>query len=85
MHSSPLKSLFQLIPTRGAELLWITSSHDLLLAEHTLRPVEGGGRGAQDWKYKKIFKFKQIALENIFNAISEGNYNSNISDIEQSC
>ena len=32
MDSSPVMSLFQLVPTRGAELHWITASHDLLLA-----------------------------------------------------
>ena len=45
--------LFQLVPTHWAELLHITASHDLLMAEHTLHTVGGGGKGAQDGKYKK--------------------------------
>ena len=55
MYSSPLLSLFQLVPTRGAKLLWISASHDLLLAEHTLHTVGEGERGTKKMHWK-IFK-----------------------------
>ena len=58
-------SLFQLVPTRGAELLWMTASHDLLLAEHTLHTVGEGERGHKLGYKRKNIKLKKVALENI--------------------
>ena len=60
-------SLFQHVPTFGAELLWITASHDLLLAEHTLHTVGEGERGCNIQNYKKV-NFEKMTSENIYNA-----------------
>ena len=82
MHSSPPMSSFQLVPTRGAELLWITASHDLLLAEHTLHTVGGGGKGAQDLKYKKNQKIFILPSVREIAIVIEVTWNKAASDIK---
>ena len=78
-------SLYQLVPIRGAELLQVTASHDLLLAEHTLHTVGEGERGHNMGNTRKNLKILKIALENIYYSVSEGYCNNNRSDMEQSC